>query len=131
MSGPKRSLDPLTYVPGQRNAMSELENRSADDDFAAMLESQQQNARRFLEQQQERFEKLESLVADEIDGIRGTIDEWVERGEAPEQLPTLYRDATGQQIGAGRIVCSWPSVVTYQGQGDPREPDSFSCSDGE
>ena len=58
------------------------------------------------------------------------IDEWVESGEAPERLPASYRDPAGQPIGGGRILCAWPSVVTYKGRGDPWDPASFSCSNG-
>ncbi|MBW2390446.1 MAG: tannase/feruloyl esterase family alpha/beta hydrolase [Deltaproteobacteria bacterium] len=55
------------------------------------------------------------------------IDAWVESGEAPEQLPALYRDFQGQPTGGGRILCSHPNIVTYDGSGDPRDPSSFSC----
>ena len=55
------------------------------------------------------------------------IDEWVESGEAPEQLPALYRDSLGQLTDEGRILCAYPNVVTYDGTGDPRAPSSFSC----
>jgi len=55
------------------------------------------------------------------------IDEWVESGEAPEQLPALYRDFQGQPTGGGRILCSHPNVVTYDGSGGPRDSSSFSC----
>ena len=56
------------------------------------------------------------------------IDGWVERDEAPEQLPALYRDPLGQPTGGGRILCAYPKIVTYDGKGDPREPSSFSCA---
>jgi len=55
------------------------------------------------------------------------IDEWVESGEAPEQLPALYRDFQGKPTGGGRILCAHPNIVTYDGSGDPRDAASFSC----
>jgi feruloyl esterase len=55
------------------------------------------------------------------------IDAWVESGEAPEQLPALYRDLQGQPTGGGRILCAHPNVVTYDGSGDSRDSASFSC----
>jgi len=55
------------------------------------------------------------------------IDEWVESGKAPEQLPALYRDSRGKPTGGDRIICAYPNVVTYDGKGDPRDPGSFSC----
>jgi feruloyl esterase len=59
------------------------------------------------------------------------IDQWVESGEAPEQLPAIYRNPTGQPIGGGRILCAWPNIVTYDGQGDPNDRASFSCVEAE
>ncbi len=56
------------------------------------------------------------------------IDEWVESGKAPEQLPAQYRDLTGQSVGGGRILCAYPKVVKYNGSGDSREASSFSCA---
>jgi feruloyl esterase len=58
------------------------------------------------------------------------IDEWVESGEAPEQLPALFRDPLGQPTGGGRILCAHPNVVTYDRQGDPHDPASFTCVEG-
>jgi len=56
------------------------------------------------------------------------IDEWVESGEAPEILPAPFRALLpGQPEGGGRILCAHPNVVTYNGNGDPRDPPSFSC----
>jgi len=56
------------------------------------------------------------------------IDEWVESGEAPGQLPAPFRALLpGQPEGGGRILCAHPNVVTYNGNGDPRDPASFSC----
>ena len=55
------------------------------------------------------------------------IDEWVESGEAPEQLPALFRDPLGQPTGGGRLLCAYPDVLTYDGTGDPRDPASFGC----
>jgi len=56
------------------------------------------------------------------------IDEWVESGEAPGQLSAPFRALLpGQPEGGGRILCAHPNVVTYNGNGDPRDPASFSC----
>jgi feruloyl esterase len=55
------------------------------------------------------------------------MDAWLDTGEAPEQLPAVFRDIAGQPTGGGRIVCAYPNVVTYRGEGDPRDPASFSC----
>ena len=55
------------------------------------------------------------------------IDEWVESGKAPEQLPALYRDPRGKPTGGGRILCAYPKVAKYNGKGDARDASSFSC----
>jgi len=56
------------------------------------------------------------------------IDEWVESDEAPEQLPAQFRALIpGQTADGGRILCAHPNVVTYNGSGAPRDPESFSC----
>jgi feruloyl esterase len=56
------------------------------------------------------------------------IDDWVESGKAPEKLPASYRSPVGKVTGGGRILCAWPSVVRYRGDGDPKDPASFFCS---
>jgi len=55
------------------------------------------------------------------------IDEWVESGKAPELLPALYRDPRGQSTGGERILCAYPKVAKYNGNGDAQDASSFSC----
>jgi hypothetical protein len=57
------------------------------------------------------------------------IDEWVESGNAPEQLPTQFRGPDGLPTDQGRILCAYPKVPMYDGKGDPRDPSSFICVD--
>ncbi len=58
------------------------------------------------------------------------LEDWLDTGVAPDQLDAPYaspapgRPPTGQ---GGRIICAHPSVVTYNGSGDPNDPMSFSC----
>jgi hypothetical protein len=59
------------------------------------------------------------------------IDEWVESGKAPEQLPAQFRGPNLQPTDEGRILCAYPKVAQYDGKGDPRDVSSFSCVDGE
>jgi len=58
------------------------------------------------------------------------IDEWVESGKAPEQLPAQFRGPDLQPTGEGRILCAYPKVAKYDGKGDTRDPSSFSCVKG-
>jgi len=59
------------------------------------------------------------------------LEEWLDSGVAPEKLDSPYagfapgRLPTGQ---GGRIICAHPSVVTYDGSGDPDDPASFRCT---
>jgi len=59
-----------------------------------------------------------------------TIDEWVESGNAPEQLPAQFRGPDGRPTDQGRILCAYPKVAKYDGKGDTRDPSSFSCVKG-
>jgi len=57
------------------------------------------------------------------------LENWLDSDVAPDQLYAPYvhpltREPTGQ---GGRIICAHPAVVTYDGSGDPNDPDSFSC----
>jgi feruloyl esterase len=59
------------------------------------------------------------------------IDEWVESGKAPDQLPAQFRGPDFQPTEEGRILCAYPKVAKYDGKGDPRDVSSFSCVNGE
>lgn len=48
------------------------------------------------------------------------IDKWVVSDEAPEQLTAYWRNEQFQPTGS-RLVCAYPQVVEYGGQGDPRD----------
>jgi feruloyl esterase len=59
------------------------------------------------------------------------LEEWLDSGVAPEQLDAPYATfAPGRPPSGrgGRIICAHPSVVTYDGSGDPDDPASFSCA---
>ena len=56
------------------------------------------------------------------------IDRWVETGEAPDQLTAFWLNDEMQPDGS-RPVCAYPKVVTYVGEGDPRNATSFSCAE--
>ena len=57
------------------------------------------------------------------------LEDWLDTGVAPEVLDAPFvhpvtREPTGR---GGRIICAHPSIVTYDGSGDPNDPGSFSC----
>lgn len=56
------------------------------------------------------------------------LEDWLDSGVAPDQLHAPFVDPlTRQATGGGRIICAHPSIVTYDGNGDPNAADSFSC----
>jgi feruloyl esterase len=56
----------------------------------------------------------------------GEIDNWVESGNAPDQIVAYWLDESMQPDGS-RPVCAYPNVLEYDGVGDPRDAASFSC----
>jgi feruloyl esterase len=54
------------------------------------------------------------------------IDDWVESGDAPDQIVAQWLDENLQPAGS-RPVCAYPDVARYDGEGDPRDASSFSC----
>ena len=56
------------------------------------------------------------------------IDSWVETDQAPDQVTAYWVDEQ-MQPGGSRLACAYPSVVQYDGVGEPRDAKSFSCSD--
>ena len=57
------------------------------------------------------------------------IDEWVEGGKAPDQLPAQFRGPDLQPADEGRILCAYPKVAKYDGKADTRDASSVSCVD--
>ena len=58
------------------------------------------------------------------------IDNWVETGNAPDQVIAYWLDENMQPTGS-RPVCAYPEVARYDGKGDPRDPSSFRCAGAE
>jgi feruloyl esterase len=57
------------------------------------------------------------------------IDNWVETGEAPDQLTAFWLDGQMQPDGS-RPVCAHPKYLEYKGSGNPRDASSFRCIGG-
>ena len=58
------------------------------------------------------------------------IDEWVTKGKAPDEVPVYWLDEE-RQLAGSRLLCAYPQVAKYDGQGDPRDVSSFSCVSGD
>ncbi|KAK1220533.1 hypothetical protein PQX77_016701 [Marasmius sp. AFHP31] len=55
--------------------------------------------------------------------------QWVEEGMAPETIEGVkyVNDDAAQGVAFSRKHCRWPLRSTYDGQGDPNRPESWSC----
>jgi len=56
------------------------------------------------------------------------VDDWVEKGTAPDKLvATKFAPGTSTPV-AHRPVCEYPKFPRYNGTGDPSKAESFTCS---
>ncbi len=59
--------------------------------------------------------------ADSVDYL-AALDDWVNTDEAPERL------IGGKMDGSlTRPHCAWPNVARFEGEGDPNDPEGWSC----
>lgn len=54
------------------------------------------------------------------------LDKWVSGGETPEQVIVYFVDEQFQPSGS-QLLCPYPEVALYFGEGDPRSMESFNC----
>ncbi len=64
----------------------------------------------------------------EIDLV-SALDEWVERGAAPDHLVVAKRDLASHKVLFERPACEFPNFARYDGTGDPSQAQSFHCTD--
>jgi feruloyl esterase len=61
--------------------------------------------------------------------LLGTLDRWVERGDAPGDLVQASVETSAPfAVTASRPMCRYPAYPRYRGTGDPRAAASFTCS---
>jgi feruloyl esterase len=58
----------------------------------------------------------------------GAIQEWVEKGKAPEKIIYTHRDSQRKAFRT-RPVCAFPKTAKYNGKGDPNDAANFKCVD--
>jgi hypothetical protein len=58
------------------------------------------------------------------------MDQWIETGNAPEQMPAYWLDDKHKPTGS-RLLCAYPETAKYDGKGDLRDVSSFSCVKGD
>jgi feruloyl esterase len=56
------------------------------------------------------------------------IDDWVEKGKAPDQILATYTDESGKALRT-RPLCAYPKVPTYKGSGNTDQAENFVCAD--
>ena len=56
-----------------------------------------------------------------------TLEDWVEKGQAPEQMTAYFADADGKPVGS-RPLCAYPKRAIYSGSGDDRQLENFVCT---
>jgi len=61
---------------------------------------------------------------DQFDAITA-LEQWVERGIAPDSLIASGKTAKGME--RTRRLCVYPKIATYAGKGDPDDADAFVC----
>ncbi len=72
----------------------------------------------------------EPPIRDAAHDLETALEEWVEKGVAPEMLiASRYTDSTATQrtIALTRKLCMFPSVSRYSGSGDPNDATNFRC----
>jgi feruloyl esterase len=57
--------------------------------------------------------------------MQAALEEWVERGVAPEAIVATH--STNGVIDRLRPLCSYPKVAVYKGQGDTNDAANFVC----
>jgi feruloyl esterase len=57
----------------------------------------------------------------------GTLEKWVEKGEAPRFMVATHR--TGQQVDRSRPLCTYPQKARYKGTGSTDTAANFVCAD--
>jgi feruloyl esterase len=55
----------------------------------------------------------------------GALEEWVERGKAPERLTASH--STDSKVDRTRPLCPYPQVARYTGAGSIDDAANFVC----
>jgi feruloyl esterase len=63
--------------------------------------------------------------AEDFDALEA-IQQWVEKGIAPEQILAQHRD-NNRKVFRTRPVCAYPKSAKYRGNGDPNDAANFAC----
>ena len=56
-----------------------------------------------------------------------TLENWVEKGQAPDQMTAYFANADSKPEGS-RPLCAYPKRAIYNGAGDERQAQNFTCA---
>ena len=59
------------------------------------------------------------------------IDKWAQSGTAPDELIAGHTHGRFQPTGETGLLCAYPKVPLYKGEGNPRAAVGFYCADSE
>jgi len=62
--------------------------------------------------------------------LQSALEKWVEHGVAPDtMIATKFADdaPATRSVKLTRLLCTYPKVARYRGQGNPDESSSFEC----
>jgi feruloyl esterase len=63
---------------------------------------------------------------------QAALEKWVEQGVAPDTIAAtkFHNDKPSDGVEMSRLLCPYPKVARYKGEGDAAEASSFSCVEG-
>jgi Tannase and feruloyl esterase len=64
-------------------------------------------------------------IADTGVDMLGALEEWVEKGKAPDEVLATKTDGGGATLWQ-RPVCAWPQIATFK-SGNPKVTTSYAC----
>lgn len=54
------------------------------------------------------------------------LDQWVTTNTAPDEITAYWLDEESEPMGS-RLLCAYPQIAQYDGQGNPQDVKSFRC----
>jgi feruloyl esterase len=70
-------------------------------------------------------------VRDAKHDVQTALEQWVEKGIAPDHLvASKFADdkSTTREVTSTHLLCSYPQVAKYKGEGDPKDAANFACA---
>lgn len=76
----------------------------------------------------QRGPSFDPLLDDAAHNITTALEDWVEKGTAPEQVIARGSyEAAGRKVSFAEPICAYPKAAEYKGSGDLKDAASYSC----